>query len=77
MLLPKDTNPKNSIYFYGAIVCNKLEEVKEGEIDFLDLFTKSREESEISLQSFVLTLDWLFILGLIKLDKFGLIKKCF
>ncbi|TGE21595.1 hypothetical protein E5K00_15050 [Hymenobacter aquaticus] len=77
MLLPKDTNPKNSLYFYGAFILNILRDTNDNEVDFFDLFTKSKNDFEISLQSFVFTLDWLFLLGLIKLTSSGSIKKCF
>jgi hypothetical protein len=77
MLLPKDINPTNTVYFNGALALRVLEENKQKKFDFLDLYSNIKKMKEISLQSFVLSLDWLFILGSIKLDSNGKIEKCF
>ena len=77
MLLPKDINPSNTVYFNGALALKILEEYNGLEIDFFDLYSMIRLTKDISLQSYILSLDWLYILGSIKLGSEGKIKKCF
>jgi hypothetical protein len=77
MLLPKDINPTNTLYYNGALTLKVLEDNKQTNFDFLDLYSRVKQVKEISLQSYVLSLDWLFILGSIKLDRNGKIEKCF
>ncbi|WP_394350663.1 ABC-three component system middle component 6 [Mucilaginibacter aquatilis] len=77
MLLPKDTNPINSIYFNGGNILNTLISIRGKRIDFFKLYEKVKSSNEISLQTYILTLDWLYLLGSIKLDDNGKIVKCF
>ena len=49
----------------------------ENEIDYFDLFLSVNKSNKISLNLYSLVLDWLFILGVIKKGKKGLIIKCF
>lgn len=77
MLLPKNINPSYSIYYYGSIVLEALINSKADSADFLQLYQDVNSTKRISLQSFILTLDWLFLLGSINMGKGGKIKKCF
>lgn len=78
MLLPKNTNPYFSIYYFGAVVLRALSSIdEEGVVDFLKLYQQVSKTERISIQSFTLTLDWLYLLGSIKLNKRGGIVKCF
>lgn len=77
MLLPKDINPTNTVYFNGAFALKVLEDSKQSKFDFWDLYLKVKEVKDVSLQSYILSLDWLFILGSVKLDTDGKIEKCF
>jgi hypothetical protein len=77
MLLPKDINPLNTAYYNGALTLKILEADSKSKIDFLDLYKRVRALHDVSLQSFILSLDWLFLLGSIKLSKNGKIEKCF
>lgn len=77
MLLPKDMNPANSIYFSGALVIESLNKIEYNKVDFLDLYKAVSDSNKVSMQAFILALDWLFILGSIKLDSKGRIVKCF
>lgn len=75
MLLPQDINPTNSLYFAGGLILEKVE--SQNSFEFFDLFNRTKESRNISLQSFILALDWLFLLGVISMDKKGKITKCF
>ncbi len=75
MLLPQDINPINSLYFTGGLILGKVE--SKISFDFFELYDKTKESRNISMQSFILALDWLFLLGSIGMDKNGKITKCF
>jgi hypothetical protein len=77
MLLPKNTNPAYSTYYYGAVVLKILLASEDDAIDFLSLYQKVSSVKRISIQAFVLTLDWLYLTESINLDNNGMIKKCF
>jgi hypothetical protein len=79
MLLPKNTNPAFSVYYYGAIVLRALlsNHSHNSTVDFLELFQAANKLEKISIQSFTLTLDWLFLIGTIESDEDGVIRVCF
>ncbi len=77
MLLPKNTNPLNTSYYFGAVVADILKDNNNTPIEFLILFEETKNKCLISMQSFILALDWLYILGSIKVDTAGNIEKCF
>lgn len=77
MILSKDISPERNLYFLGGRVLKELQSMRGGKIDFLELFQKLNNEKEISVQLFVLTIDWLYLLGAVKNNKKGEIEKCF
>jgi uncharacterized membrane protein len=77
MLLPKDTNPEYTTYYHGAVIASVINNSIEDQIDFIDLFEEVKKSYNLSLQSFIFALDWLFVLGSIKLNDIGRIEKCF
>ncbi len=76
MILGKDIHPQRKIYYLGAIVIEILKSTGNKGNDFFSLYQQVRKKENISMNLFALTLDWLFILGLIE-NKKGLIQKCF
>jgi hypothetical protein len=73
MLLPDNIHPENSIYYNGSIV---LETVKYNpELGLMGLYEKTIELNEMSFPTFVLSLDWLYLIDLVKLDD-GIVKLC-
>lgn len=77
MILSKDINPERNLYFLGGRVLQELQRIQGNKIDFLELYQKLNKEKDISVQLFVLTIDWLFLLGAVKNNKKGEIEKCF
>lgn len=77
MLLPKNTNPAFSTYYYGAVVLAALKKEQESNFDFLELFQNVNSIEKMSVKAFTLALDWLYILGSVKMDEKGKIEKCF
>lgn len=74
MLLPEDIHPVNSLYFNGAYVLEALRKV--GKTSLMDLFIESRKLREMQMPIFVLTLDWLFLAGLLSCNASGNIELC-
>lgn len=74
MLLPDNIHPKYSIYYNGGLVLEELKNDKE--IEFLDLYQRLKEKSDISFSLFVFTVDWLYLVDIAYLDKDGVIRKC-
>ena len=50
---------------------------KKKEIDYMELYQLFNKKQEVTINLYSLTLDWLFILGLINKGENGKIKKCF
>lgn len=76
MILGKDIHPQRKIYYLGAIVIDILKSTDNKGGDFFSLYEQVNKKENISMNLFALTLDWLFVLGLIE-NKKGLIQKCF
>lgn len=74
MLLPEDVHPTNSLYFNGAYVLEALRRVEK--ISLVELFIESRKLREMQMPIFVLTLDWLFLAGLVSCNASGNIELC-
>jgi hypothetical protein len=77
MLLPEDINPTNTLYYNGAIAINAINSSELKNIDFFELYEKLKASNQISFQSYIFALDWLYLLGSIKLGSNGKIEKCF
>ena len=76
MIIDKDTNPIRDVYYLGAQLLAVLDNHKSSRIDFFDAFILLNEKIKISMGLFILTVDWLFILGSVRLDNKEIIK-CF
>lgn len=74
MLLPDNMHPEQSIYFNGAFVLQVLQ--KNPVCDLLELFMQTRTVREMTMPVFVLCLDWLYLLGLAKMDEQGSVVLC-
>lgn len=74
MLLPDNINPKFSIYYIGSLIIKKLKEKKSQ--DLLDLYKEIKKENNISFSLFVLTIDWLFLVDIAKIEHKGEIILC-
>jgi hypothetical protein len=72
LIVSKDINPQNTIYFLGAQLLNVLFD-NDGESDFISAFQVINNQKKISVSLFTLAVDWLFLLGLIELDQ-GIIR---
>ncbi len=82
LLIDQDNEPTKSLYFLGAKVIHALMESNFGVVDPNVLFRAVNDGTveagaKVSYDYFMLTLDWLFLLGKINLDEKGDIIKCF
>ncbi len=76
MILNKDINPEREIYHLGALVLEILSGNPNNNFDFMDIFQQLNKKIKVSINLFILVLDWLFILGLVNKKK-DVIIKCF
>lgn len=75
MLIPDNIHPEQTIYFNGAYVLKAIQ--KHRVMNILDLFIETKNEQDMTMPVFVLCLDWLFLLNLIKLNDSGKVELCF
>ncbi len=75
-MIINDVKPEQKIYYLGAKLIKILTEIPQLKIDILTVFQLLNNEEKISMNLFTLTLDWLFILGVIKNNN-GKLEKCF
>lgn len=76
VIIDKDTNPTKDIYYLGAQLLEVLDNYQSNTIDLFQAFTLFNEKIKISMGLFILTVDWLFILGSVRLNNKKIIK-CF
>ena len=74
MLLPNYSNPKKSLYYIGALI---LEEFKyQDTYDFLELYSIIKQKNPISIQIYILALDWLFLISAVDMDRQRRLQRC-
>ncbi|MCL2322468.1 MAG: hypothetical protein FWC47_10265 [Oscillospiraceae bacterium] len=74
MLLPDNIHPEYSIYYNGSIVLKELKLNKKEPI--LDLYQKVKNVNNMSFMTFMLSLDWLYLINLAKINENGLVELC-
>lgn len=76
VVVNKNTHPERSLYYLGALLLEVLSNSEESSVDFLDAFRLLNEKEGVSMNLFVLTVDWLYLLGTIESEK-GVLVRCF
>ncbi|MET3696660.1 hypothetical protein SAMN05877753_10395 [Bacillus oleivorans] len=74
MLLPEDINPELSIYYNGSVILHFLLEKKN--IDLITLYKHVKNENDMSLNTFMLSLDWLFLANIAIVTESGEVQLC-
>lgn len=77
MIIDKNINPERDLYYLGGILIDVLQKKDNKEVDYMDLYELITRKQEITINLYSLTLDWLFILGLVTKSENGKIKICF
>ena len=74
MLLPDNIKPELSIYYIGYQILSVLKDNRS--LPLINLFQKLRERSSVSFQSFVLGLDWLYLINAAEVNEQGDVVLC-
>lgn len=69
MLMPNNTNPRNSIYFNASLIIEEINKDSEPDSSFWNLYQKMKEKHNMTLNVFVICLDWLYLIDHPKLSK--------
>ncbi|CAA7392958.1 MULTISPECIES: ABC-three component system middle component 6 [Chryseobacterium] len=77
MIIDKNINPERDLYYLGGLLIDVLSKKKSSEIDYLELYRLFNQKQNVTINLYSLTLDWLFISGIITKGENGKIKKCF
>ena len=79
MIVDRDIHPNRNLFYIGAKILLFIQKHQFGIISTMDLFEKLLKEFDyhVSFDDFMLSLDWLFILGAIDSNEKGDIKRCF
>ncbi len=76
MIIAKEINPANSLYYVGSLIIKELSDSSTNSIDFMDIYQILHKTQQISLNIFTLSLDWLFLNNVVEFKE-GEIKRCF
>lgn len=76
MIVSKDINPERDVYYLGARVIEIISNEPDF-FDFFDVYNKINLSEKVSMNLYSLTLDWLYLIGVIENSKKGHIQKCF
>ena len=77
MLVSNEINPSKSVYYIGGLILGALEQKTSSIFDFLDLYQEINKSQKISLQLFLYSMDWLYLLKKVKINSKGYLRKCF
>lgn len=75
MLLPDNIHPELSIYYNGSFILKELKKIDNQTI--MDLYQNVKVKNEMSFPTFMLCLDWLYLIEVAKMDERGYIQLCF
>lgn len=74
MLLPDNIHPELSIYYNGGLVLNELK--RRDKQPIINLYQKVKEDYDISFPTFILSLDWLYLIEAAKINEGGKVELC-
>ncbi|TGY97204.1 hypothetical protein E5329_05900 [Petralouisia muris] len=74
MLLPDNIHPELSIYYNGAFVLEELKKMDNQTI--MDLYQNVKVKNEMSFPTFMLCLDWLYLIEVANMNERGYIQLC-
>jgi hypothetical protein len=77
MIVSKDINPERDVYYLGAKIIEVIDASEGNKVDFFEVFERVNATEKISINLYALTLDWLFLIGIITKTEKGSIEKCF
>ncbi len=75
MLLPDNIKPELTIYYNGAIILKELQ--SNNKYDIIDLYQNVKQKNNMSFMTFMLSIDWLYLIEVAIMNKNGEIELCF
>lgn len=76
MIINRDIKPERQIYHLGGCLIEVLREASEESVELFWVFELMNRRENVTMSAFILTLDWLFMLGVVDHQE-GRIVKCF
>lgn len=65
-MILNESQPEKSLYVFGASIIDYLKNDKKvGAYNFIKLFDEIKQKLNISRSQFLMTLDWLYVIGII------------
>lgn len=74
MLLPDNIHPELSIYYNGSLILEELKKMDKQSI--MDLYQNVKVKNEMSFPTFMLCLDWLYLIQVAQINDRGYIELC-
>lgn len=74
MLLPDTIHPKYSVYYLGALLLKRLQQ--NGSMSVADLYVTTKKECDMSFKLYLLSLDWLYLINVAKVNQNGEVVLC-
>lgn len=74
MLLPDNIHPELSIYYNGSLVLRELQ--NEDKQSIIELYQKIRYTKDMSFSTFILCLDWLYLINVARISEKGYVELC-
>lgn len=73
MLINYDIPPKQNLYYIAALIIKALIQTGDSSIDVTTLYTTTQKQTDdkIYYTPFILSLDWLYLLGVVNVDQNG------
>mgnify|MGYP006916188454 CR=1 FL=1 len=74
MLLPDNIKPELTVYYNGAIILQELQ--NKNKCDIIDLYQRVKQRNEMSITTFMLSIDWLYLIQVAIINKNGELEIC-
>lgn len=76
MIVSRDTKPERQIYHLGGLLLGVIAGTPGSTVELYPTYESLNARQGVSVNAFLLALDWLFLIGAVSSDD-GRIKKCF
>lgn len=74
MLLPDNIHPELCVYYNGSLVIKEL--IDENSQSILSLYSNIKSSADMSFSTFILCLDWLYLIDVAKVNESGRVELC-
>lgn len=74
MLLPDNIHPELSIYYNGSVALMELKSKTKQQV--FDLYQRVKDRNDMSFSTFMLSLDWLYLIDAAKINENGWVELC-